>query len=135
MADGKSKHTIFLTDEVWAEIKNAYHADGCTKLSEFIEKSVRFYLGYLKAKDAGEYLPRVLAEVLEGKLGAFADRIGRLLFKLIVNDGMLTHILAAGTEVDELAALDKLRVRCVNEAKQTHGVVEFKDAYLFEQGL
>ena len=135
MATEKARHTIFLTDEVWAEIKNAYHADGCTKLSEFIEKSVRFYLGYHKAKDAGEYLPRVLAEVLEGKLGSFGDRIGRLLFKLIVNDGMLTHILAAGTEVDELAALDKLRVRCVNEAKQTHGTVDFKDAYLFEQGL
>ena len=135
MADGKSKHTIFLTDEVWAEIKGAYHADGCTKLSEFIEKSVRFYLGYLKAKDAGEYLPRVLAEVLEGKLGAFGNRIGRLMFKLIVNDGMLTHVLAAGTEVDELAALDKLRVQCVNETKQTHGSVEFKDAYLFERGL
>ena len=134
MADGKSKHTVFLTDEVWAEIKSAYHTDGCTKLSEFIEKSVRFYLGYLKAKDAGGYLPRVLDEVLEGKLGAFANRIGKLMFKLIVNDGMLTHILAAGSDID-LAVLDKLRVQCVNEAKQTHGTVEFKDAYLFEKGL
>ena len=134
MADGKSKHTIFLTDEVWAEIKSAYHADGCTKLSEFVEKSVRFYLGYLKVKDAGEYLPRVLAEVLEGKLGAFGNRVGKLLFKLAVNDGMLTHILAASSDID-LAMLDKLRVQCVNEAKQTHGSVDFKDALLIEQGL
>ena len=134
MVDGKSKHTIFLTDEVWAEIKSAYHADGCTKLSEFIEKSVRFYLGYLKAKDAGEYLPRVLAEVLEGKLSAFGNRVGKLLFKLAVNDGMLTHILAASSDID-LAVLDKLRVQCVNEAKQTHGAVDFKDALLIEQGL
>ena len=134
MADGKSKHTIFLTDEVWAEIKSAYHADGCTKLSEFVEKSVRFYLGYLKVKDAGEYLPRVLAEVLEGKLIAFGDRVGKLLFKLAVNDGMLTHILAASSDID-LAVLDKLRVQCVNEAKQTHGAVDFKDALLIEQGL
>ena len=134
MADGKSKHTIFLTDEVWAEIKSAYHADGCTKLSEFVEKSVRFYLGYLKVKDAGEYLPRVLAEVLEGKLSAFGNRVGKLLFKLVVNDGMLTHILAASSDID-LAVLDKLRVQCVNEAKQTHGAVDFKDALLIEQGL
>ena len=76
----------------------------------------------------------MLDEVLEGKLGAFANRIGKLMFKLIVNNGMLTHILAAGSDVD-LAVLDKLRIQCVNEAKQTHGAVEFKDAYLFEQEL
>ena len=46
MTGEKQKHTIFLTDEVWAEIQSAYKADGCTKLSEFVEKAVRFYLGY-----------------------------------------------------------------------------------------
>ena len=71
----------------------------------------------------------------QSQIFAFGDRVGRLLFKLAVNDDMLTHVLAAGTEVDELAALDRLRVQCVNETKQTHGAVEFKDAYLFERGL
>ncbi len=127
MTGEKQKHTIFLADEVWAEIQNAYKADGCTKLSEFVEKAVRFYLGYLKAKDAGEYLPRVLAQTLDGKLGALGSRIGGVLFKLAVNDDMLTHVLAAGSDID-LAVLDKLRVQCVNETKQTHGVVDLKDA-------
>lgn len=135
MEENKHKHSMWLSDEVWAEVKAAYQDDGCSTLNQFVEKGLRFYLGYLKAKDAGEYLPRVLSAVLEGKLGSFGDRVGRLLFKLAVNDDMLTHILAAGTEVDELAALDKLRVQCVNETKQTHGSVEFKDAYLFEKGL
>ena len=127
MTGEKQKHTIFLTDEVWAEIQSAYKADGCTKLSEFVEKGMRFYLGYLKAKDAGDYLPRVLAQTLDGKLGALGSRIGGVLFKLAVNDDMLTHILAAGSDID-LAVLDKLRVQCVNETKQTHGVVDLKDA-------
>ena len=43
---------------------------------------LRFYLGYLKTKDADEYLPRVLAQTLDGKLGSLGDRVGRLLFKL-----------------------------------------------------
>ena len=127
MASEKQKHTIFLTDEVWAEIQSAYKADGCTKLSEFVEKAVRFYLGYLRAKDAGEYLPRVLAQTLDGKLAALGSRIGGVLFKLAVNDDMLTHVLAAGSDID-LTVLDKLRVQCVNETKQTHGVVDLKDA-------
>ena len=135
MEENKHKHSMWLSDEVWAEVKTAYQNDGCSTLNQFVEKGLRFYLGYLKAKDAGEYLPRVLAQTLDGKLGALGSRIGSVLFKLAVNDDMLTHVLAAGTEVDELAALDKLRVQCVNETKQTHGSVEFKDAYLFEKGL
>ena len=134
MEENKHKHSVWLPDAVWMEVQAIYHADGCSTLNQFVEKALRFYLGYLKVKDAGEYLPRVLAEVLEGKLGMFGDRIGRLLFKLAVNNGMLTHIEAAGADVDP-AVLDRLRVQCVNETKQTHGVIEFKDAYLFENGL
>ena len=134
MEENKHKHSMWLPDTLWTEVQAVYHAEGCSTLNQFVEKALRFYLGYLKVKDAGEYLPRVLAEVLEGKLGMFGDRIGRLLFKLAVNDGMLTHIEAAGADVDP-AVLDRLRVQCVNETKQTHGVIEFKDAYLFENGL
>lgn len=135
MGENKHKHSMWLSDELWADVQAAYRADGCSTFNQFVEKGLRFYLGYLKTKDAGEYLPRVLAQTLDGKLGALGSRIGSVLFKLAVNDDMLTHVLAAGTEVDELAALDKLRVQCVNETKQTHGSVEFKDAYLFEKGL
>ena len=134
MEENKHKHSMWLPDTLWTEVQAIYHTDGCSTLNQFVEKALRFYLGYLKVKDAEEYLPRVLAEVLEGKLGMFGDRIGRLLFKLAVNDGMLTHIEAAGADVDP-AVLDRLRVQCVNETKQTHGVIEFKDAYLFEKGL
>ena len=134
MEENKHKHSVWLPDALWTEVQAVYHADGCSTLNQFVEKALRFYLGYLKVKDAGEYLPRVLAEVLEGKLGMLGDRIGRLLFKLAVNDGMLTHIEAAGADVDP-AVLDRLRVQCVNETKQIHGVIEFKDAYLFENGL
>ena len=135
MEENKHKHSMWLSDEVWAEVKTAYQADGCSTLNQFVEKGLRFYLGYLKAKDAGEYLPRVLAQTLDGKLGSFGDRVGRLLFKLAVNDDMLTHVLAAGTEVDELAALDKLRVQCMNETRQTHGVIDLEDALRFEREL
>lgn len=127
MEENKHKHSMWLSDELWADVKDAYRDDSCSTLNQFVEKGLRFYLGYLKAKDAGEYLPRVLAQTLDGKLGALGSRIGSLLFKLAVNDDMLTHVLAAGSEID-LAVLDKLRVQCVNETRQTHGVVDLKDA-------
>ena len=76
---------------------------------------------------AHKFVPRVLAELLEGKLAALGDRIGRLLFKLAVNDGMLTYLAALDLDMDQ-PELDKLRVQCVSDAKHTHGIIELSDA-------
>ena len=53
------------------------------------EKAIRFYTGYLNTQNAASYLPRVLADVLEGKLGVLGTRIGKLLFKLAVEQSVL----------------------------------------------
>ena len=58
------------------------------------------------------------ADVLEGKLGALGERIGRLLFKLSVDQNLMGNILAAGIEIDP-DQLRKARVRCVKEVKET----------------
>ena len=46
------------------------------------------------------HLPRVLADVLEGKLGALGNRMGHLLFKLSVDQNLMGNILAADIEID-----------------------------------
>lgn len=38
----------------------------CKSHSEFIEKSLHFYMGYLSAEDASEYLPNALTATLRG---------------------------------------------------------------------
>ena len=126
MEEQKTRHTVRLPKNVWDTVEGHYRADNCTTKNEYIEKAIQFYSGYLDTKNAAAYLPRVLSEVLEGKLGAFGNRIGGLLFKLTVNDGMLTCLIASGADIDRVV-LDKLRVQCVNEAKQIHGVIELKD--------
>ena len=70
MANDNERHTVWLDPEVWAMIEKHYHEDNCTKKNEYIAKAIRFYSGYLDAAGASEYLPRVLSDVLEGKLGA-----------------------------------------------------------------
>ena len=122
MEEQKSKHTVWLPKSAWDAVEGHYKADNCTTKNEYIEKAIQFYSSYLDTENAVAYLPRVLAEVLDGKLGAFGNRIGGLLFKLAVNDGMLTHLIAAGVDIDQ-TTLDKLRVQCVKEAKNTHGII------------
>ena len=69
----------------------------------------------------------LLAELLEGKLNAFGKRIGAQLFKLAVNDAMLTYLTAYTIDVDQ-ASLDKLRTRSVLDTKQTRGVIDLDEA-------
>ena len=85
MDENRHRHTVWMDDAVWDQVEAHYQADNCSTRNEFVEKAIRFYSGYLDTEHANEYLPRVLADVLEGKLGALGKRIGHLLFKLSVD--------------------------------------------------
>lgn len=130
----KARHTVWLPDDIWDKVESHYQADNCSTKNEYIEKAIRFYSGYLDAAGADEYLPRVLADVLEGKLGALGSRIGRLLFKLTVELDMNANILAALGEYNP-DGLERLRGQCIQNAKQTNGEISFEDALRRQKGL
>ena len=133
MNKNKDRHTVWLEPAAWDMVEGHYHADNCSTKNEYIAKAIRFYSGYLDAAGADEYLPRVLADVLEGKLGALGSRIGRLLFKLTVETSMMMNVLAAGMEISE-ADLEYLRGRCIREIKKTNGNISLKDAVKYQRG-
>lgn len=134
MTNDNERHTVWMAPEVWAMVEEHYREDNCTKKNEYIAKAIRFYSGYLDAVGADDYLPRVLSDVLEGKLGALGSRIGRLLFKLTVEMDLNANILAALGEYDR-DALERLRGQCVQNAKQTNGEISFEDALRRQKGL
>lgn len=134
MKEEKNRHTVWLTDEAWNKVKDRYRTDNCSTQNEYIEKAIRFYSGYLDAEQADSYLPRVLSEVLEGKLGALGSRIGKLLFKLSVDDTLMAHLTAASIDVD-LDTLKKLKVRCIKDVQETNGEIDFEGAYKYQKEL
>lgn len=129
----KKQHTVWLTDEAWNEVKRHYREDNCTFQNEYIEKAILFYSGYLDAQNAGAYLPRILSDVLDGKLNALGSRMGRLLFKLAVEQSISSNVIAALSDID-LDDLEKLRSRCVREVKQINGEIKFEDALRYQKG-
>ena len=133
MGTDKRRHTIFLTDEAWEAVEEHYHKDSCSTKNEYIEKAIRFYSGYKDAERAGEYLSPLLAETLEGTLGAVANRMGRLLFKHSVELAIISHLIAADTDVNQ-SMLDRLHGRCVDDVKRTNGQISFKDILQFQKG-
>ena len=128
----KKKYAFWLSQETKEELTALYTEDCCTSQSEFVEKAVKFYCGYVKTKGDHSYLPRILSDELEGTVGVMANRIGRLLFKQSVELGILSHIIAADTDVDQVT-LRKLRGRCVDDVRHTNGQIEFKDILQFQK--
>ncbi len=72
--------------------------------------------------------------MLDGKLGALGDRLGKLLFKLSVDDAVMCNLIAANMNVD-LDTLKKLRVKCVLDVKRTNGEIDFEDALKYQKRI
>ena len=73
--NGKSRHSVWLSDEVWQEVDVFYKLDNCPTRNEFVEKALRQYCGRLHTERTSAYLPRALQEMLEGTLGVFGNRL------------------------------------------------------------
>ena len=134
MASNKIKFPLWLTPECKQVVEDNYRPDQCQSRSEFIEKAIWFYAGFLHTLDAGAYLPRVLKQMLDGTLGVFAERIGRQLFKLAVEQNVDNHILASDTDIDA-RSYQKMRGLSMDEVKRTNGRIDFEDALLSERGV
>ena len=134
MASNKIKFPLWLTPECKQIVEDNYREDQCQSRSEFIEKAIWFYAGFLHTLEAGAYLPRALKQMLDGTLGVFAERIGRQLFKLAVEQNVNNHILASDTDIDA-RSYQKMRGLSMDEVKRTNGRIDFEDALLSERGV
>ena len=134
MTEGKSRHTVWLAHDAWAKVENHYRADNCSTKNEFIEKAIRFYAGYLDADEDSSFLPAALSRELDGKLSTLAKRVGRMLFKLAVDQNMMYHLISALTTAD-LDVLQKLRTKCIREVKETNGEIDLEDVYKYQKQI
>ena len=134
MDENRHRHTVWMDDDVWDQVESHYQKDNCSTKNEYIEKAIQFYSGYLDAERADEYLPRVLSDILDGKLGALGKRMGHLLFKLAVEEALMGNLVAAGMDV-ALDTLRKTRVRCVKEVRETNGEIDMDDALAYQKGV
>lgn len=130
MKKEKTRFALWIDEDTLKQVQEHYSSDGCRTQSEFIARAIRFYCGYLTAKKAGDYLPGTIASTLEGVLLMFGDRLGRLLFRLVVEVGMMGRIIASDTAMDN-ETIERLRAECVRDAKKTNGQISFRDALRF----
>ena len=121
----KVKFALYLPSEKKAELERRYREDGCRSLTAFIEKAIDFYLGYLDANGTGAFLPKEIQSAIDGRLGMFEDRIGKLLYKLVVEMDMGMSAALDCIQMDG-GYLRKLRSDSVRNVKATNGLLTFE---------
>lgn len=134
MADeNKKRFPLWMYPKTQQRVQELYEKDNCKSQSEFIEKAIRFYCGYISAEDSMKFLPIAITSAMSGIIGTSENRIARVMFKLAVEMSMMMNILASTAEVDE-NTLHRLRGKCVADVKKSIGSVTFEDVAKFQKG-
>ena len=131
--DNKTRIPLWLYPDTIKKADELFPKDNCKSRSEFIEKAIIFYSGYITSGDNNKFLPSAITSTLTGIVENSENRMARLLFKLAVEMSMMMNVLASNAEIDE-ALLQKLRGKCINDVKKTTGSVTFEETVKYQKG-
>ena len=134
MDDNKKSTTIWLRPSVIRRMDGWLETANCKSRSEFIEKSLHFYTGYLGTEDTSEYLSDALVATLRGIVADSTNRTNGILFKCAVEQGIMAHTIAAhfGDAMEDRRAL---RGYVTDEVKRTNGQIGFEDVQDIQRQL
>jgi len=133
MFENKKKFALWMYPDTLEKVEKIYQQDNCDSRSEFIEKAVNFYIGYLTSEDKNGYLPSVVTSTLKAIVAESDNRTSRMLFKIAVELAVLQNVVAATNEIDEVA-LSRLHGECAKEVKRLNGSLSFADAIDWQKG-
>lgn len=128
----KIRIPLWIYPSTMEQIKSIYGSDNCKSPSEFIEKAIKFYIGFLKSDDNVSFLAPRINSLVESVVRGSEQRINRNLFKIAVELGKIAHTIAAANDVDE-DTLRELHAMCVDEVRHINGAISFESAVKFQQ--
>ncbi len=130
--DNKVKFALWVYPQTMKDVEVHYKNDNCKSQSEFIEKAIKFYIGYLDEEKSVNYISPMITETVKATIKGTEQRLSRLLFKIAVELGKLSHMNAAMNDVDD-ETLQSLHAMCVNEVRKINGIIDYEDAVAYQQ--
>mgnify|MGYP000842284443 CR=1 FL=1 len=127
-----SKEVLFKNRLILSISLDTFYTNKNHVASEFIEKAILFYIGYLSQQDNLNYISPIIIETVKAQINGTEQRLARLLFKVTVELGKLTRLLAAANDVDD-ETLRQLLVMCINEVRKINGTIDCEDAVRYQK--
>ena len=128
----KVKFPLWVYPETLKDVEIHYKNDNCKSQSEFIEKAIKFYIGYLDEEKSVNYISPMITETVKAQIKGTEQRLARLLFKVAVELGKLSHMTAAMNDVDD-ETLKSLHAMCVNEVRKINGIIDYENAVEYQK--
>ena len=130
--DNKIKFPLWVYPQTIENVRTHYKHGNCKSQSEFIEKAIAFYIGYLDEEKSVNYLSPLITETVKATIAGTEQRISRLIFKVAVELGKISNMIAALNDIDE-ETLKQLQAMCVNEVRRINGIISYEDAVEFQK--
>ena len=128
----KTKFSIRVDTDL-VELADTYIRSSTVKnRTELIEDALRFYLGFLTAQKAEDYLLQSLSSVMTGTVQESEKRLDRMDFKIAVELSKLSQVIAYSHDIDE-DALKRLHLKCLEEVRRINGAIDFESAYKYQK--
>lgn len=131
--ENKKQKLFWLYPQTEDKIQKHLKEANCQSASEFVEKAINFYCGYLASKNDSEYLPKLLLNSINGLIETHLVPIRRLLFKEAVELNKLSQVIANTVDIDE-ETLYRLQAKCQEEVSHINGILGFEKAYEKQRG-
>lgn len=125
--DKKKKFALYIHESSLDIARQWYEQDNCSSISEFIEKAVQFYGGYVASERNQNYFPNIVISTMKSIMRDSENRHNRNLYRIAVELGMLMNVVAATHGIPE-EALEKLRGDCEEEIKRINGTLSLDTA-------
>lgn len=131
--DDKTRFALYAKNSTLDMVTSMYKDDNCRSKSEYIEKAIIFYSGYLSSNKNSKYLPNVVTSTVKATVEESEDRLARILFKLAVELAVTMNVVAYTNDISQ-ETLSRVRGECVDEVKRLNGTFSFDDAYHWQNG-
>jgi len=127
MKEKKQKFALWVYPSTVEVLERYLEKSECRSKSDFIEKAILFYAGFLAAQTYQDYLPNVVISCMKGSLGSFERRASNILFKVAVEISMMNFLLASAYRVSK-TTMEDLRNMCIREVRSYNSSITLEDA-------
>lgn len=123
---------MYLDENTYLDVKETFRKDNCSSLTEFMERAVIYYLGYVNAERIVDYLSPTIMSSMKAASNENTTRLSRMLFKVAVEVAIMNNLVAAMIQFDP-EQYGVLRRECENEVRRTNGEFGMEDAYRWQR--
>lgn len=128
----KKKFCLNISQETMDKIDLQYKALGFRTKADFFEKAALFYLGYRNSEEDHTFLPSAVVSSVHASNSILEQNVCRYLYKLAVEQDVISHLLAAQTRVS-MDNYYKLRTHAKSEVDKNNGKITFGKALAFQR--